>query len=509
MKRTANRLLAASLAAVTAVSSAALPAFAREIPDPVTVNVSYIVQQDDKSSDYEYSDSYFHGDSYKFSPELARISLAMARSAGGSKEARKANDMEHQNQNFIKFARACGFDQYGSNRAMHTRPTRDTIGVNVASKKASDSKGSYTLVAVGIRGFGYQNEWADNGRVGLGGDHEGFSHAAKTALKYVTSYLEETDTTGRIKVWITGYSRGGAVSNLMGGYLDDGYRLGQDITLERSDLFVYPMEPPLCADKQNVGDPKYGNIHNIVNPADVVTYVPFSSWGFARYGTDYLVPEKSDPDYETYRRKMLAYMRSVPNDNYGLYLPDSFRGLTVETKDARIVKITRNDLDQRTFYRDLDTAVTHAFTTSRRDYVENLQPTVMDLLELFGREDEYKDEGASALDALRILSEDWQDILSALLDPDADAGTIILDDIVEGFQQTGYLTYDDDQLKEAVDLLVPRARRMAKEYPSTTATLLANLVSVLKAHSASSAESWLAVLPDGYWQDHIQNSTEL
>ena len=48
------------------------------------------------------------------------------------------------------------------------------------------------------------------------------------------------------------------------------------------------------ATKDEVQGRVYENIHNIVNTNDLVTYVAFDSWDFARYGVDRVVPTKGD-----------------------------------------------------------------------------------------------------------------------------------------------------------------------------------------------------------------------
>lgn len=58
-------------------------------------------------------------------------------------------------------------------------------------------------------------------------------------------YIEEKNITGDIKLWITGYSRGAAVANLVAGELDKGlHSLGEAVTLHPSNIYAYCFEPP-------------------------------------------------------------------------------------------------------------------------------------------------------------------------------------------------------------------------------------------------------------------------
>ena len=71
-------------------------------------------------------------------------------------------------------------------------------------------------------------------------------------LDYLRAYIAETGITGRVKLWISGYSRSAAVANMVGGMLDDGCSLGARVSLSPHDLYCYCYEPPMGATKDEV-----------------------------------------------------------------------------------------------------------------------------------------------------------------------------------------------------------------------------------------------------------------
>lgn len=63
-------------------------------------------------------------------------------------------------------------------------------------------------------------------------------------LDYLRTYIADTGISGRLKIWIAGYSRGAAVSNMVGGALDNGYSLGEGVSLSRTTCTATAMSRP-------------------------------------------------------------------------------------------------------------------------------------------------------------------------------------------------------------------------------------------------------------------------
>lgn len=197
-----------------------------------------------------------------------------------------------------------GFDEetFQVNDFWLRKPTRDSIGVLAANKTLRDGS---RLVALAIRGGGYEQEWASNFTIGLWDEHEGFAKAKRDTLSFLDSYLTEMQITGPIKLWIVGYSRSGVTANMVGGALDSGYQLANGATVAFDDLFVYAFEPPQGSMQEQVRG-NYSNIHNIVNPNDPVAMVAPSAWNFARYSNDAWIPSAAaTKDFAKYQTNML------------------------------------------------------------------------------------------------------------------------------------------------------------------------------------------------------------
>ena len=284
--------------------------------DSKTVTVRYAsghgVNTHDYAATFTYSDELFTKSGYTYRQDLAEMSLGLAFAAFSSKDSEKEDQLATSNRNFISFAEQCGFENIRSNKWMTQPAETDSIGINCASKTIRDNGGSYTLIAVGVRGNNYHAEWGGNARLGASGEHKGFAMGRDQVLDYLRAYIAETGITGRVKLWISGYSRSASVANMVGGMLDDGCSLGARVSLSPHDLYCYCYEPPMGATKDDVQGRVYENIHNIVNTNDLVTYVAFDSWDFARYGVDRVVPTKGDANYLNYKAKMLSEFYRIP-----------------------------------------------------------------------------------------------------------------------------------------------------------------------------------------------------
>ena len=144
------------------------------------------------------------------------------------------------------------------------KPTKDSIGAVVAEKKLTVDKEDYTLIALAIRGGGYEAEWSSNVTLGKFGQHQGFEKASQDVLSFLDSYIKTQQIKGKIKLWLTGYSRGGATANLLAGELNSGRKLPQ-VELASSDLYAFCFESPAgTLASFNPKNKKNDNIINII-----------------------------------------------------------------------------------------------------------------------------------------------------------------------------------------------------------------------------------------------------
>lgn len=236
----------------------------------------------------QFEDTYFDGSSFDYNHKLAQASLGMAMSAFRPTydKSGKTRPQEHVEQFLID----CGFtyihsDDYDKNPSLYT------VATEIGRKMMVDSNGEpYTLIAVAVCGGGYSNEWLSNFTVGTETEHEGFASAAHLVVDRIFGYIGRANIKGRIKIWISGFSRAAAVGNITAARLVDSGVFSQD------DIFAYLFATPRTTKDPRPGE--YDNIFSIVGQYDIVPQVPLSGWGFKRYGKVLNTPLKeTDSDY--------------------------------------------------------------------------------------------------------------------------------------------------------------------------------------------------------------------
>ena len=233
-----------------------------------------------------YSDSFFSRSACSYDHELAKMSLGLTMSA-----------VSHKNFGARYITNAlnrAGFDSRSITtfRFEDSLSTEDTCAYAIAAKKLPD--GGW-LVPVVIRSHQYGGEWVSNAHVVDPAQPEyaaGFRTAAEGVFGALMDYIESHDLDfDRIKFWVTGFSRGGAVANLLGAKLN---RSG----INPDRVFVYTFATP-CTVKDSAWE-YFGNIFNIISEMDAVPRVPIAKWGFRRFGTDLYLPcsaRRGDVDY--------------------------------------------------------------------------------------------------------------------------------------------------------------------------------------------------------------------
>lgn len=303
----------------------------------------------------------------------------------------------------------------------YSKSPKSTIGLSAGHRTINVGGKDYNLVILGIRGGNYGIEWASNVTLGGSGNHNGFQEAANRAAAFLKHYIQSHDLTGPTKILINGFSRGGATTNLTGGaivkhaidrdaahdkergYDLSGYLGNSKVEIWQSDLYVYCYEAPAGAMPANDAQrrdfkEKYANIHNVINPCDIVTKAVPAKWGFMRYGTDKVLPGPSDRSrYLSGREKMKERHYAIANHRKNgtrfSYDLDSFPAIdfSLFTETGALVKqmFDMKTLDVFTgeFIDLLATDVFHA--RCRADgvtgYYEDYQDALIAAMELYVR----------------------------------------------------------------------------------------------------------------------------
>ncbi|MBO7729275.1 MAG: hypothetical protein J6S31_00275, partial [Lachnospiraceae bacterium] len=227
------------------------------------------------SWEYPYSDSYFSQPSDQYNHNFARLSLGLALSS--------FRDIEHpeaQDDYLIEFFEDMGFGEIES-ETYRKEPETDSIAYGLATKKINDT----TILACGVCGGNYSAEWASNLTVGDKDRSEGFNDASKKVQAAIRDYMDRHPADGPVKLWIAGFSRAAATSNITAADLTDAGIF--------DDVYAYTFATP-CTTRE---PSPYPNIFNIMQKDDPVPKVPLEDWSYGHYGNDlYMVAMETDSD---------------------------------------------------------------------------------------------------------------------------------------------------------------------------------------------------------------------
>lgn len=230
-----------------------------------------------------YKNSYFLADAKEYNPELSELSFGAAATAS-------TKDIT------TKFFRDCYFNDITPVGYDET-PTVNSSAYTFAHRTINEK---YELIAVSFRWYDYKQEWVNNFTIGKTGDHEGFTARANETLTALKTYISEHLGERKLKLWFSGYSRGGGIANVLSSLI----LRGNAINVKDSDMFVYTFEAPRGVSNANAV--AYKNVHNIVNGGDIVQKFAPAEYNLTRCGIDHEVysfylsslMDKFDPDVE-------------------------------------------------------------------------------------------------------------------------------------------------------------------------------------------------------------------
>ncbi|MBE6469424.1 MAG: hypothetical protein E7001_05625 [Coriobacteriaceae bacterium] len=232
----------------------------------------------------------------------------------------------------------------------------DGVAYTIASKQVEDAtEGSAReLIAVSVRGS-YGSEWLSNFNLGdaanelvaqkADGHHSGYLTAAEEIKGELDAWREAAHSKGHaVSVLLCGHSRGGAVAGLLASMLDDeaaesvaASEHGDDAAeaaLAAADrVFAYTFASPRTTVAAAGDAARYGNIFNIVNPADPVPYLPLESWGFNRNGVTVGFPGQDRDGFDAAHRRMLAAFSELTGEG-DAYDPDAEQSVRGFVEDA-------------------------------------------------------------------------------------------------------------------------------------------------------------------------------
>ena len=218
----------------------------------------------------------------QYDGNLANMSLIMAICSARDRLREENPKTFDPAQNVEAYLRSAGFtdirkDDYSKETSIYTIST--AIG---ARRMEHGDEEPFTLIAVSICGGAYKNEWQSNISAGSGEMHEGFRSASDLVIDRIAGYITTRGIKGRIKLWLSGFSRAAAVANLTAG------RLTRAGAFAKEDVYAYTFATPAAV----LNPPETGdeNIFNILCPTDVVPQTMPREWSFGRFGKDLWLP---------------------------------------------------------------------------------------------------------------------------------------------------------------------------------------------------------------------------
>lgn len=471
----------------------------------------------DYTAVYYYDDNYFKESSYVYNEHLATMSLCLDLSAWGSEEE---TDYTRKMKNAEELLNELGFVGFDHNYTDFTmdgvngKPTKDSVGVVAANKLICFDGEEYTLIALAVRGGGYESEWASNFKVGASGDHQGFSEARDIVITFLEEYIREQELNGNIKLWITGYSRAAATANMVAGAIDNGNVSLDGCHLELENLFAYTFETPAGVQKSKVGDAKYKNIFNIINRNDPVPRVAPDIWEFDRYGVDHYIYAPEADGADVYQEKAAVMLdRYQEMEGYEGYAVDDFQmkkitltgwnPLLGQLNPIIIVDDMDDNRSQGVFLNDYVTMLAKEFLKGRLNYAANYQDEIRYACGVYFGADATKTEKLFE-EVGEKFSDNWGGIVWELSRPlggeDAAYGKVAeyLRECLDEAEITGY---SEDEFDNAVRVLLNLAVAAAMNHPNLASTLVFNLEGIGQAHYPELCLAWMQSMDTNYTTD--------
>ena len=309
MHNTFRRLLITCLAVLLLIPLS-VPVHADEERDgTITIHSQFYVltTQKNRTMEVRFNPNWFKKRASAYSHDLAKASLGLATSAFRPKQS-QTEDISSADMNLNHFLTEAGFSDLRSDD-YDKDPNMYTVSTVLGHQKIGKDDEAFELIAVGVCGQGYIDEWESNFSIGDGDVHDGFSRSSQLIFDRIFGYIASEHLHGPFKVWISGFSRAAAISNLTAKRLVDSNMFDEDT------VFAYTFATPRTARNVDIGN--YTNIFNIVGKTDPVPNVPFADWGYDRYGITLYTPcQQTDSNFAEKRIKANEVYKKLTGIDY-------------------------------------------------------------------------------------------------------------------------------------------------------------------------------------------------
>ena len=316
---------------------------------------------------FYYTDDYFKIPSTTYDEHLSTMSIDLAITGAAS----SFKDYKDKYSNVKDIFAKLGFRNITPNEDFLKKPEANTMGAVCANKpiylkNSSGSVEKYNLISIVPRSSSYELEWISNFDMGETGDHAGFTRSVDIVYDHFTTfYNEHKDDFGDIpvKLWIVGYSRGGAVANMLSARLTDE---ASSFNTNKNNIYCYSIGTAkgVCVSSHTTPLDSYTNIHNIVSESDLISLLSPSSFGFSRYGIDHNLPnyvsenwhdktkaskaKQNNSAFKNKYAKMNTFLKKI-NPNYNTDITTfSMYKLEPITKNLEFMKYTKLGVEKFT-----------------------------------------------------------------------------------------------------------------------------------------------------------------
>ena len=269
--------------------------------------------------------NFIFDDKPSYQPDIAKMaSLIISTTYSYAEENVKILTNKYSN---VESTNSAIFVQFGFQNVEHLHmPTytvdkEDLAGVFAGNHLMTYNDKNYQVFAFAIEGYPTPSVWFSNFDIGsktqaysdLYGTehpdwknknhHKGFDVTANRAYALMRDYISRhTHKNCEQFVFLTGQSRGAAISNLIGKrFFDDGFK---------SQIYCFNNPSPVFMDGyENANLEKYTNIFNFNCDQDLLASYPFKMWNVGRYGRNYTYDLAAHADeYKKYFKQDFQYI---------------------------------------------------------------------------------------------------------------------------------------------------------------------------------------------------------
>lgn len=312
------------------------------------------------SYDIYYRDDYFQTDGGIYQPSLATCSYGLAIASFAYYPYK--DDYRLQYKNALDFLKATGFENIEYNENYKLPTSYDSLSMIIGRKTIIVDDEDVTLLAVTVKSNGYRLEWLNNMDIGYDDDNEGHHHkgfydSSLREYAFIQDYISSNHLSGKTKIWMSGFSRGAALTNMTAGLIDQrivekgsGF---EDVDLGYEDVYAYCFESPqgvyydeTCTGLKDPRNEAYNNIFCMLDENDIVTLVAMPQLGFTRYGHQMYYPNNlNDSDYQERFDKMIRiYSSFLPRYDSSTYYSNRFKITTYTPAGSPEIRIINPNL---------------------------------------------------------------------------------------------------------------------------------------------------------------------